>query len=205
MARTKTYPEDLRGRLIDAAYELLRVDSTEDMSLRELAASCDTSTNAIYAIFGGKDPLIAEVVRLAKTRFAEAQFEVLAAEPTLGSFARSGRFYRNWARAHPGLYHLMFTEASTRDAGLDRDDLVLDPLRTMLTQLIAHDVLRSSNIEGLALSIWAAVHGFVVLEMSLWPQGSPDAERLYEHHLANMVQGILTPRAQEMIRLRDGN
>ncbi len=73
MARLNTHPDDLRDRLIAAAYARLQEESPEQMSLRELAASVDRSTNAIYSIFGGKDALSKEVTRVARADFLAAQ------------------------------------------------------------------------------------------------------------------------------------
>lgn len=192
MARTKSYPDDLRDQLIAAAYERLRHTSADQVSLRELAASVDTSTNAIYSIFGGKDPLMAEVVQAAKRDFIARQVSVVERGPSMDSFAESGRVYRRWARDHPFLYRLIFGGGAELGAGLGLADEALEPLRVMLTALMDASLVRHLELEGLCLSLWASTHGFVLLEMNLWPEGSPEADALYERHLAANVRGILT-------------
>lgn len=69
MVRHKNYPDDLRERLVAVMLQHLRTQDPDDVPLRDLAAECDTSTNAVYSIFGSKDALIDEVARVAREDF----------------------------------------------------------------------------------------------------------------------------------------
>lgn len=193
MTRVKSYPADLSDRLVAGAYERLRTDVAEHVSLRELAASEGTSTNAIYSIFGGKDGLIAEVVLAARHDFVERQWAVLTENPTLDSLRASGHAYRSWAREHPALYRLVFGGGAERAAGIAYSGEILEPLRHVLGKLMEEGLVRETPLEPLCLSVLAATHGFVLLEMDLWPQGSPDADDLYDLHLSTLAQGFLAP------------
>lgn len=200
VARSKSYPDDLRDRLIAEASARLKHESVEHMSLRELAASVGASTNAIYSIFGGKDALVAEVVHAAQEEFVQRQQVHLAAPPTVEALMASGRTYRNWAREHPALYRLIFSGAPERGAGVGTTDAVLQPLRDLLLRLMAAGVVRRLELEPLCLSVWAATHGYVLLELDRWPEESPDAEARFNLHLATVGYGYLMPDARRQLR-----
>jgi AcrR family transcriptional regulator len=104
MARPTTYDEDLRRRLLDAAAQQVDRDGPERTSLREIARTAGTSTSAVYALFGGKEDLLAAVVADAFASFAAAQ-----AEAAPGGLRALGEAYRAWALEHPALYRLMFS------------------------------------------------------------------------------------------------
>ncbi|QIK72647.1 TetR/AcrR family transcriptional regulator [Propioniciclava coleopterorum] len=197
MARLNTYPDDLRDRLIAAAYERLQQESPEQMSLRELAASVDTSTNAIYSIFGGKDALIKEVTRVARASFVAAQEP--PADPTgdaVETFARGLRAYRDWARSHPSLYRLVFAGHPEQGAVTSLADETLQPLRDMIARLEGAGLLRDGTEEGRLMLVWAALHGHALLELSLWPSTTA-ADDLYEEHEQVLLRGLITDAALE--------
>ncbi|MBB1499857.1 TetR/AcrR family transcriptional regulator [Propioniciclava sp. MC1683] len=192
MVRHKNYPDDLRERLVAVMLQHLRTQDPDDVSLRDLAAECDTSTNAVYSIFGSKDALIDEVARVAREDFLRPQFELADdGEPTIEALQASGALYRAWARANPGLYRLMFVGPSGSDYA-PRAAMV-EPIRRMLHRLQVAGVLAPHDADTMALSLWATTHGFVMLEMDVWPEGSIDTDALFEAHLSNSVGRILLP------------
>lgn len=192
MARVKTYPDDLRDRLVEAAFERLRHEEPEEVSLRDLAAECHTSTNAIYSIFGGKDALISEVARVAREDFLRPQFELAGREPSLEVFAASGGLYRSWAKANPGLYRLIFGGVPGARDFAPRAHMV-EPIRLLLERLQERGLVRPHDSDEVSMSLWACTHGFVMLEMSVWPPDMAGVDSLYESHLANCVGRIVKP------------
>ena len=198
MARLNTYPDDIRDRLISAACERLQQESPEQMSLRELAASADTSTNAIYSIFGGKDALIREVTAVARAAFLAAQAptpddDIAEAVP---AFARGLRSYRDWARSHPALYRLIFAGHPEQGAVTSLSDETLQPLRDQLALLDDAGLLREGTDQGRLMLLWSALHGHALLEMSLWPDATP-ADELYDEHERALLRGLITDAALE--------
>ncbi len=164
MPRVSSYPEDLRDRLVRAAAERLVQAPPDQLSLRELAASQDTSTNAIYSLFGGKDALIRAVVADANESFLAEQEKALEFGATIEGLMELGRRYRAWALDQPSLYQLMFggvgTLASIPCYGIG-------PLEQMVSALVEAGVLRAAPVRSIGHALWAASHGFVLIEMGL--------------------------------------
>ena len=189
MARLNTHPDDLRDRLIAAAYARLQEESPEQMSLRELAASVDRSTNAIYSIFGGKDALIEAVIELARAELLA--HVVLFDEPdeSLDAFGAAGRRYRAWARRHPDLYRLIFEDGGPMALGEDDMARVI----ALVESLMAQGVLRRTDPTALIITVWTSLHGFTLFELNRWPDGSEEADHYYALTQQQLAEGLLTP------------
>lgn len=188
MARTKSYPDDLRDRLVAAALERLTFEGPEHVSLRELAASVDTSTNAIYSIFGGKEALMSAVVAAGKDDLRSVLEEAVA-PGTVQALLDAGHAYRRWAHQHPSLYRLMF------DVGVGRGPVWQDPTMMPLHGLLEHlqevDVVRPCDPDPLCLSLWASMHGFVLLEQGMWEDGLAEGDDLFSRHVALQLRAVL--------------
>lgn len=167
------------------------------MSLRELAASVDTSTNAIYSIFGGKDELIGEVMARAKWVFISHQWEITNGGANLDSLVAMGVYYRTWALENPSLYRLMYSGSFDQSLSFSITDESLDPLRTMLQRCMEAGVLLDDDAEKLAMPAWASLHGFVSLEMNVWTDESSRerAADVFQAHMGRFLQGLIVQPA----------
>ncbi|MDR6868963.1 AcrR family transcriptional regulator [Microbacterium resistens] len=194
MARPTIYDETLRDRLLDAAAEIVDRDGPERVSLRDVAASAETSTSAVYALFGGKAELLAAVIAHGFASFGASQ---RAAE---GAGLRPlGLAYRDWALAHPALYRLMFGGAlshpmpdgrSESSSGKDCDEPssaedALLPLTRALTGTGTGEDSPAVRPEarGDAVAVWAQVHGAVSLELARVAAPETDWTAVYERVL----------------------
>lgn len=163
------------------------------MSLRDLAASVDTSTNAIYSIFGGKDELIGEVMARAKWIFISHQWEYANQGPSLEALIAMGTYYRTWALDNPALYRLMYSGSFDHSISFSITDETLDPLRTILKGCMEAGIFHEEDAESLAMSAWASLHGYVSLEMSVWTDDASRrrAEAGFETHMMRLLHGLL--------------
>jgi AcrR family transcriptional regulator len=187
--RPNAYPPDLRDRLILAAAERLAEDGPQTLSLRELAASQETSTNAIYSIFGGKAQLIAAVVDAARASFVAAQQEALGEGDSLQTLAALGTAYRAWALAHPSMYRVMFSCDPHLDFERPRLENMI-PLRGTLARLIEEGAVQDAEVAPVARSLWAAVHGWVMLEIADGAAPGPGQDAAFGEHLRRAFLGL---------------
>lgn len=165
MSRGQSYPEDLRERLIAAAAERLASAPPEALSLRALAKSQGTSTNAIYSLFGSKPALISAVIARTVADFENAQRAAIRGATSLEALRRGGLAYRKWALEHPALYRLLL-ETGLRDPLLATRAKLMNPLADIVEQLVADGDLIDAPVDELCRVLWAATHGFVLMEMT---------------------------------------
>ena len=191
MGRPKIYDESLRRQLIALTAESVADGGPESVSLRALAKAADTSTTAIYTIFGSKDDLVAAVLDAAAESLTRAQDAVQVTDDPLADFTELGRAYRGWALAHPDLYNVMFGRLGMRERVTpDQLDLSMRPLLDAVSRCIEAGSLRDVDARHAAISIWAAVHGLVSLEIAGYLDD--DQGVLEEHLVASAVYWLPT-------------
>jgi AcrR family transcriptional regulator len=197
MARPKTYDEALRSALLVGAADTIAEAGVDGLALRSLAAAHGTSTNAVYAMFGGKPGLVAAVLAQATASFTAAQRAVPATDDALADLRELGRAYRSWALAHPALYAVMFGGRVAPQHGCEDPHAgpaaepgdARAPLDELVTRGIESGVLRVAPVAQVATSIWAMVHGLVSLELGLWPDQPREVrDAAYDGHLAAVAK-----------------
>jgi AcrR family transcriptional regulator len=169
MPRPKVHDAALRARLLDRAAQMLSAGGPAGVSLRVLARDCGTSTTAVYSLFGGKPGLLSALLDDASRRFNTALSAVQPDTDPLADIVRVGAAYRSAALADPHVFDAMFGERP--DAA---GDAVLTALRRLVDRAIAEEALRPGlDPAATTRTLWATVHGWVVLQRDgLLPAGA---------------------------------
>lgn len=170
---------NLRDDLIQAALELLRRGSEDDLTLRAVARVVGVSQTAPYRHFSDKSALLAAV---AETGFSKLQSRCVSAMAKSKSpeqrLARLGTGYVTFALEEPALYRLMFgaqlgpfkSEYPVLAMGAKQ---VYDVLRTAVAALVP-DAARSANeVETGCIAAWSLVHGLASLLIDRNVEPSP--------------------------------
>src|SRR5690625_2171098 len=111
MARPRSYDQNLRRSLLDACSEVISRHGPDGVSLRDLARRVGTSTAAVYALFGGREELLAAVTAEGFARFAEHLARVRPTTDPAGDLLALGLAYRDSALDDPHFYRVMFASA----------------------------------------------------------------------------------------------
>jgi AcrR family transcriptional regulator len=192
--RPKTHDEALRGRLLACAAELISTDGVDSLSLRKLAAEVNTSTTAVYSLFGGKPGLISTVYLEAFKGFADELRAVGASDDPAEDLIRLGLAYRRYALAQPHLYALLFTDAAR--AHIQQDVLLAEVSDTALAILL--DTVRrgldqgvyvAESAEVIAVSAWGLVHGLSTLELQGNMPAREQMDAAFERSVRALVDG----------------
>lgn len=178
MARPTLHDAALRERLLEVTADLVDREGPARVSLRQVAAAADTSTTAVYSLFGGKGQLLAAVMDSGFASFGASQRAAAG-----GGLEALGLAYRDWALAHPALYRLMFGGALAVPADCSPDAEAagnsMAPLREAIADGQASGTLRKAPLEVIAVSIWGQVHGLVSLELAQVGPPGADWESAY--------------------------
>jgi AcrR family transcriptional regulator len=192
--RPKTHDDALRVRLLDRAGELLSTQGASALSLRKLAADADTSTTAVYSLFGGKPALVRELYVEAFDRLGRRLHAVTPTGDPRTDLVRLGLAYRDSALADPHLYAVMFGDAIP---GFEPDEdahalalAALAPLQDTIATGVDTGVFTGPT-EPMTMACWASVHGFVSLELTGALPSELDVASTYETALRNNLTGWL--------------
>ena len=169
MARPKVHDEKLRARLLERAGALVSDGGPEGLSLRTLARDCETSTTAVYALFGGKNGLLTALFDEAFEQLGRRIGILPPGTDALDDLVRTALAYRDSALDDPHLFDLMFSGPTLLSAEAARRTVVgtaLGPLRAAAERAVEEKVLRPDTDTALvSLTLWTTVHGWVALQL----------------------------------------
>ncbi|HEX6357651.1 TetR/AcrR family transcriptional regulator [Actinophytocola sp.] len=195
MGRPKLYDDALRARLLDGAAALVFDHGVDALNLRRLASGADTSTSAVYSLFGSKAGLLESLYREAVRRFGERLARVPVTDDPVRDIVRLGIAYREYARDEPHLYGILFSglDEPNSDAGAEAARTI-EPLVDAVRRGQAAGVLATVPAEQIALACWGVAHGLVSIEFAGSVPPGLDIAAGYEGALVAMVKGWTVDR-----------
>ena len=197
---TKPYHHgDLAASLLTAAETLLEAEGIQALTLRAVARAVGVSHTAPQNHFGDLTGLLSELAADGYRRFGAAMAEAVAGagdDPRARNRA-AAHAYVGFARAHPGLFTLMFrTERLdfTRPALREAADAGRAVLASAVAGKAGRDLPPREAIER-AAATWAFVHGFAVLLLEgrlgwmMRGAGQTDEAAFFDGVLSRMAVG----------------
>ncbi|GAA1165602.1 TetR/AcrR family transcriptional regulator [Kitasatospora gansuensis] len=177
---------------MECATELLATRPQESVTVRAVATAAESSTAAVYSLFGDKEGLIGAV----RDRAVAGLFRALAAAPNsedpLADIYTLAAAYRRWGHGHSHLYSVLFGGVqSFKPSGVVGTDDPVRPLITAIDRAVTESVL-DGEATAIAVSLWVTLHGLVTLELA----GALDAstaEAAFRSAIHAMLRGWTAP------------
>ncbi|WP_026413092.1 TetR/AcrR family transcriptional regulator [Actinomadura oligospora] len=192
MGRPRTNDAAVAERLVACATEMLATGSRESVTVRAVATAADTSTTAVYSLFGGKDGLIRAVRDRAVAGLFHDLSAVPASEDPLADLYALAAAYRRWGREHSHLYTVLFGGAQSFDpSGAVGAEDPVRPLVAAIDRAVTRSVLAGEET-SIALSLWITLHGLVTLELAE-ALDTPTADAAFRSAIHAALRGWATP------------
>lgn len=195
MPRAKLHDDALRVLLLERAGATLSTQGLAALSLRSLAAECDTSTTAVYSLFGGKPGLLKALLDEAFRRLATRLAAVSGRDDPVEGIVALGLAYRDSALADPHFYDIMFSGVAGE---VPRDEesaaAAADAFRPLAEQVDRARGIGRIPVDvdptRVTTALWATVHGFVSLQLrDLLPAATGDSTAAFETVLRVQLAG----------------
>jgi AcrR family transcriptional regulator len=163
-----------RERLCDVAARIFIEKGRNGFNMRELAARLGVSAMTPYRYFKDKDEIFAAVRARAFSRFAGELEAALAGHPGApGTPQQTGEAladaYMRFALAESASYRLMFDLSQPSEQNQPELAKAAARLRAAMTSHVRHLVeagIYEGDAEILGQTIWAALHGAIVLHLA---------------------------------------
>ncbi len=160
--------EDLRAALVVATLRLLeQTGDPATVTVAAIVAEAGCTAPSLYHYWPRRELLLREASALGFERFRRSQARAAgAAGDPLDRIRRRGQAYLDFALSHPSLFRVLFLDrpvpghppADVENPGQGLADLAADVSAAMTAgQLAPADPL------GVAVGLWAAVHGIAAL------------------------------------------
>ena len=183
---------DFRSELCKVATERFARHGYEGVTMRQLAEALGCSPKTPYRYFKDKADILATVRAQAFTRFADTLEKAAAAAPPSERGRRTSEAYLAFALKNPHAYRIMFDI----DAPLDEKHPELGPAAERAARYItrgAEQLAESGAIDAdpklFGWSMWAALHGVVMLHQSGMLTHGPDYKALTAFLGGTMIKG----------------
>lgn len=174
---------EMTERIMDAARKMFVRDGYEAVTLRKIAQSIEYSQGIIYQYFKDKQALVQAIIRKDSQDLRQHMLECLTLDDPIEQLSEIARRYVTWGAAHPNHYRLMLLPPpawSEHGMELQTDGQDFTPLKQEMLSLLYIDVKNAiqhgrlkdkySNPALVAATLWAGMHGLVLLEIGMRPE-----------------------------------
>lgn len=183
-------PRRTRDDVVSAAERLIDRDGWDGLTMSALAAELDLKGPSLYKHVASLDDLRREI-RLRAMRDLAEELRTAAlgrvGTPALLALARA---YRDWARRHPGRY-AAHTRLPVRRSDVDYHRAGLHAAEAVLAVLHSYGLDADAAYRALQ-EVWAAVHGFLSLELSGAMAGDLDRDELFDEMVSRLAASMQT-------------
>jgi AcrR family transcriptional regulator len=169
-AKSRPYHHgDLRTAVLAAAEKILEREGIDALTLRAVARAVGVSHTAPKNHFGDLEGLLSELAAVGYLRFGDSLAGAMSAagsDPQGGRMRAMGRAYVDFARAHPGLFQLMFRSERldmSRPTLREAVQSAREALRSAVISIAPVRPLTALQIAARATASWSLVHGFAML------------------------------------------
>lgn len=207
---TDTSLPDVRTRLVEAAIRLLAINGPSEVKARSVANEAGLSTMGVYTHLGGVPELLQAVADEGFKRLTNVFVRAPSTENPITDLCTMLLACRDFARSNPHLYDLMFglsiegryspsrcpiTPPANGNSSAYKTTYTV--LVKTCTRLIEAKHVRKIDPALIALQLWSAAHGFIMLELAghFAEVANPPAEILVPM-CNNIVVGMGAPRAR---------
>jgi AcrR family transcriptional regulator len=193
MGRPRIHDERTRQTLLRIAEAMVAEGGIEALSVRRVAEVGETTTRAVYSVFGGKRGLVQALYRDAWNALRLRVIALPATEDPVEGALRCGLVaFREFARDRPHLFRLAFegrlpiapTRDDLADAILVREELWRHFRRCADAGLLA------TPAELAARQFHAFCVGLASNELNGWLAMYPDAAAVWESALRALLRGM---------------
>lgn len=189
-ARKERLKQELREDIIAAARDLFVTEGYVNVSMRKIAERVGCAAGTIYLHFEDKDSILSAIV---VQTFAKLDKRMEAIRWDQGDpierLRRGGRQYIMFALDHP--YHYLVTfgftgaERFRNDEARQAGQNSFNCMRECVRLCVEADLFRVNDVEQISQSLWACLHGVVMLLI-----GKPDFPFIEHNRLIDSVLDI---------------
>jgi AcrR family transcriptional regulator len=181
--------DDIKTRIVSAARALYFERGQDAVTMRAVAERVGVTATALYRHFADKDAILREVVGEGSRLLGSHLFRALEAPTALGRLRATAEAYLDFAVAQPRAYRSLFeggTDVSGESPVQAQRGAARRFLRDRVREGMDAGVIAQGDPDGLALTVWALLHGLAELHFA----GIAPLESLRERALTNLLEGI---------------
>jgi AcrR family transcriptional regulator len=205
MGRPRIHDDATRERLLRAAEAMVAEGGVESLSIRRLARAANTTTRAVYSVFGGKDGIVRALHRQSWLITMQLLVEHPMTDDPAEDMVRAALdVWRRFVLEHPNLFRLTF-EGRSPELAPQRDDLEIGlatraELRRRVQRCEDAGLLGGRSADLVTYQFHALCLGLSSNELNGWFNRVEDPRALWEDAFRSLMRGVSQPPVRAAIR-----
>ncbi|HTS81486.1 MAG TPA: TetR/AcrR family transcriptional regulator [Myxococcaceae bacterium] len=193
--RAKT---ELRGRILDAAREIVKREGFGGLTVRKIADAVEYAPGTLYLYFENRDAIARELSSEGFRKLLEALAPAEAIADPLSRLEAIGHAYVRFGMENPETYRLIFMEdpqlttavfeGAGGEPGQQAYRALVDPLEELQR---TGRFQPGADVQALADTLWAVVHGIVSLKLTCPGFPVTPTEPLVDTALRTVLDGMV--------------
>ncbi len=194
MGRPREHDEQTANALLHAAERTIEEDGIGTLSLRELARDADTTTRAVYSLFGSKEALLGALGTRAFELLQAGLKALPETDDPRDDLVEAGLMFRRFALEHPALFSIGIqrTEPSLWPRFRPAASEALAALHRRVEPLANAGLLGGRSVPDAATQFHALCEGLAALELRRTPL-APDPKQFWRTAIHTLIAGFATP------------
>src|SRR5215472_12854960 len=197
-ARRERERSELRAKILNAARDIVLREGFGALTIRKLAEAIEYAPGTLYLYFENRDAIARELSSEGFRSLLEAFAPASTVADPLARLEAVGRAYVRFGMENPETYRLIFMEdpqlttAVFKEAADEPGQRAYRALTEPLEELRAAGRLRpDADVQALADTLWAVVHGIVSLKLTCPGFPVTAVEPLVETALRTVLDGLV--------------
>jgi AcrR family transcriptional regulator len=190
--RHRTASDLLKEQILTAALELLHEEGSGALTVRGIAKRASVAPMGVYNHFDGKSGVIDAIWIDGFAKLRDEMRAALAVSDPIEAIVDSGHRYRRFALANRSHYQVMFMQRFPdhlpSDLAVETASEAHQALVQLVTRAKESGAIAIGDPTDAAQGYWAAVHGYVSLEI-LDINFAGDANGTFDRLLSALVRG----------------
>lgn len=212
-ARRARSRREMWNAILDEAGRIVESDGIDALTIRAVAQAIGYSPGAIYEYFDSKEAILSALYFGGADGLGAVCERAVTSLPTdtgaVDALVALGHAYRNYALKHPDLYRLVFGGLKAipkeRPPDCEEQEGGFDTVLEIARRGVESGEFASIPLPMIAVTAWAAVHGYVSLELTGHLKGgdapgaapaTPDEglrqrDNLFDAHMRMIMLGLV--------------
>jgi len=203
MKKNEYHHGNLKDDFLKIAFEFIKTEEIEKLTLKILSDKTGTSRSAIYRHFKNKDELIETMIVQGFQQFDDAISPVLLDKNSslIDRFYLGGKALVGFAKEYPNLYRLLFGKkyAHIRESVVsikDDDCSGFGALKKAIEEGQQSKILKKGDSFKQAIIIWSSLHGLSSLEIDGFMDIQNIHDELYDDMFESLLSGIIADKVK---------
>jgi len=206
-ARRDREKTELRGRILDAARDIVRREGFAALTIRKIADAIEYAPGTLYLYFENRDAIARELSFEGFRKLLDAFGAAATVADPLARLEAIGRAYVRFGMQNPETYRLIFMEdpqlttavfqAAGDDPGQRAYRALVDPLEDLRK---AGRLRPGADVQALCDTLWSLVHGIVSLKLTCPGFPLTPVEPLVDAALRTFLAGLVRPAAAGRVK-----